>query len=100
MSPAHLQERETHRARSLADALADVRVKLGELESVQRSMTAAGIEPRHVIRADSMEYLEYWFYIHHTGALWRLRHPGQSHHHAAVVQAKQRAWRLYDAGGF
>lgn len=100
MSPTVWQERETNRARSLADALADVRVRLAELESVQRAMVAQGIEPRHVIRADSMEYLEYWFYIHHTGALWRLRHPGPSHHHAAVVTAKRRARRIYNEVGF
>ena len=99
MNVNHWQEKESHRARSLADCLAEMRVRLAELESVQRAMVATGIEPRHVIRADSMEYLEYWFYIHHTGALWRLRHPGPSHHHAAVVTAKRRAWRLYDAGG-
>jgi hypothetical protein len=100
MNVNHWQEKETHRARSLADCLAEMRVRRADLEATQRAMTAQGCEPRHHIKADALEHLEQWFYRHHTGALWRLRHPGQSHHHAAVVQAKQRARRLYDAGGF
>ena len=100
MSPNALMERETHRARALAAVLADVRVRLADLEATQRAMVAAGCEPRHVLPAEAVTWLETWFGFHSRRVDWRLRHPGQSHHHAAVVTAKRRAWRLYDAGGF
>lgn len=98
MSPTSWMERETNRARALADALADVRVKLSELEAVQRGMMSQGVEPRHVIRAESVEYLEGWFAYHARRVDWRLRHPGQSHHHAQVVTAKNRARRIHEIG--
>ena len=96
MSPNHLAERETHRARALADCLADVRAKLTDLESVQRAMLASGVEPRHVINREASDYLENWFFWHEKRALWRLRYPGPSGRRHQISEAKRRARLLHD----